>query len=298
MATVILIACICFLFGAVIGSFLAVCSFRIPMGKYEPTRPGVKQLDKPVSLTKPARSFCPECEHPLEWWQLIPIVSWCALRGRCAHCGAPVSFRYVIIELLTASLAVLCFLRLGPTPEALALFIFMCLLVVITFIDLDYMIIPDVITYPATFAGLMIGLVNYFTRQPLGALLGFPFVQSPFDSLMGLLMGPGMLLSVWWLYFKIRKREGLGLGDVKLLAMVGATFGAECAWFTIFAGSLTGAFIGLATLLIRRDALSTYIPFGPYLALGTTLFLFQAHEMLFALLGQPSTITWWIRGIS
>jgi leader peptidase (prepilin peptidase)/N-methyltransferase len=193
---------------------------------------------------------------------------------------------------------VLCLLRFGPTPSALGVFLFTCILITITYIDLDYMIIPDVITYPATFIGLAIGLLNYLFSSPLAPILAPPFVYSPFESLFGLAMGPGMLLIVWWLYFKVRKREGLGLGDVKLLAVVGATFGPECAWFTIFCGSIIGSIIGIGLILINRNSVSnTYIPFGPYLAFGAAAYLFELPEFLLYLWGGRGPLSWWIGGI-
>ena len=298
MAMVITLAIICFLFGATIGSFLGVCSYRIPMGKYEPTREGIKPLEKSVSIASPARSFCPQCEKQLKSWHTIPLFSWLFLQGRCAYCRAPIPFRYFVIEVLTGCAAVLCLLRFGPTPTALGVFLFTCVLITITYIDLDYMIIPDVITYPATFVGLAIGLANYCFSSAISPLLNAPFVYSPFESLFGLCMGPGMLLIVWWLYFKVRKREGLGLGDVKLLAVVGAAFGPECAWFTIFCGSIIGSIVGVAILLIRRNSVSnTYIPFGPYLAFGAAAYLFELHEVVLYLVGDGNSLSWWIGGL-
>ncbi|MEY4667979.1 MAG: hypothetical protein RL518_678, partial [Pseudomonadota bacterium] len=173
----------------------------------------------------------------------------------------------------------------------LVAFGFICLFVVITFIDLDYMIIPDVITYPATFVGLAIGVINRYAPTKV---LTYPFVSNPLESLLGLLMGPGLLLAVWWLYFKIRKREGLGLGDVKLLALTGATFGMECAWFTIFFGSILGSITGIGMLLARRGSYTSYFPFGPYLAVAAVGYIFDLHVLIAHLLNPTMSITWWI----
>lgn len=299
MATVMTLALICFVFGATIGSFLGVCAYRIPMGRYEPTREGVPLVKGPISIISPARSFCPHCERQLAWWHTIPVLSWLALRGRCAFCSKSIPARYMIIELLTGIAAALCLLRFGPSASALGVFIFLCLLIVITYIDIDYMIIPDVITYPGTFIGLSIGLANYFLASPARPLLPPPFVLSPYESLFGLLMGPGLLLLVWWVYFKLRKREGIGLGDVKLLAVVGATFGPQAAWFTIFCGSVVGSIVGVAIIAIRRGSMSQhYIPFGPYLAFGAAFYLFDGQEWLFYLLGDRGPLSWWIGGVA
>ena len=207
MQTIVYLTLLYFLFGSIIGSFLGVCAYRIPMGKYEPIHGGVRELNRTLSLVSPARSFCPSCEQTLAWWHTIPLVSWLLLRGRCGHCGAKIPFRYFFIELLTGTLCALTFLRLGPTATGLVAFGFICLCVIITFIDLDYMIIPDVITYPATAIGIAVGIANRYMPAPI---LGRPFVSSPWESFYGLLMGPGLLMAVWWLYLKIRKREGLG----------------------------------------------------------------------------------------
>lgn len=294
MQAIFLLTALYFLFGAIIGSFLGVCAYRIPMGKYEPIHDGVRELGRTVSLINPARSFCPKCEKQLAWWHTIPIVSWFILRGRCAHCNAQIPFRYVLIELLTGTLCALAFLRFGPGATGLVAFGFICLFIIITFIDLDYMIIPDVITYPATFAGLLIGVANKYLSSADGMLLASPFVRSPLESLFGLIMGPGLLMVVWWLYRKIRKKEGLGLGDVKLLAVAGATFGAECSWFTIFCGSVLGSFIGMALLLIRKNALSSYIPFGPYLAFAGVAYILDLPLLIGRFFDPSLPLNWWI----
>ena len=294
MQTILLLSLLYFLFGTIIGSFLGVCAYRIPMGKYEPIHEGVRELDHRVSLVSPARSFCPHCEKQLEWWHTIPVVSWLLLSGRCGHCRAKIPFRYMLIELLTGTLCALSFLRFGPSVTGLCAFAFICLFIVITYIDLDYMIIPDVITYPATTIGILIGIANRYLLGSQAVLLEAPFVQNPIQSIAGLLMGPGLLIAVWWIYFKIRKKEGLGLGDVKLLAVCGATFGMECAWFTIFFGSILGSAIGMALLLVRRSSLSTYIPFGPYLAVAAVAYLFDVPTLVARIFNPSLSLTWWI----
>ena len=293
MVTIAYLTLIYFVFGSILGSFLSVCAYRIPMGKYEPIHEGVKELNRRLSIVSPARSFCPQCEQTLAWWHNIPLISWLLLRGRCGHCGATIPFRYFFIELVTGTLCALTFLRFGPSATGLLAFVFICLFVVITFIDIDYMIIPDVITYPATVLGIGIGIVNRFSPTPL---LASPFVLSPWESLYGLLMGPGLLISVWWLYLKIRKREGLGLGDVKFLAVVGATFGMESAWFTIFFGSILGSIIALGALIARRSSFGSYFPFGPYLVVAAIAYIFDVHLLIGHLLNPTIPLTWWISG--
>lgn len=291
MQTIVYLTLLYFLFGSIIGSFLGVCAYRIPMGKYEPIHGGVRELNRTLSLVSPARSFCPSCEQTLAWWHTIPLVSWLILRGRCGHCGAKIPFRYFFIELLTGTLCALTFLRFGPTATGLVAFGFICLCVIITFIDLDYMIIPDVITYPATAIGIAVGIANRYMPAPI---LGRPFVSSPWESFYGLLMGPGLLMAVWWLYLKIRKREGLGLGDVKFLAMVGATFGMESAWFTIFFGSVLGSIIGISVLLVRKGSFANYFPFGPYLVFAAVAYIFDLHLLIGHFINPVFPLTWWI----
>ena len=294
MEKILLLTFLFFLLGTIIGSFLGVCAYRIPMGKYEPIHEGVKELGKTLSIMNPPRSFCPACEKQLLWWQTIPVFSWLILRGHCHHCGSKIPFRYVFVELLTGILCAMTFLRFGPTVTGLVAFVFISLFIIITFIDLDYMIIPDVITYPATVVGLLLGVANYYLSQPGTLFFERPFVASPIESIFGLLIGPVLLITVWWLYLKIRKREGLGLGDVKLLAVCGAAFGMECAWFTIFVGSVLGSVIGITLILFRRGALSSYIPFGPYLAVAAVTYILGVPQLVVHYLDPSTSISWWV----
>jgi leader peptidase (prepilin peptidase)/N-methyltransferase len=295
MATVTTVSIICFVFGAIIGSFLSVCAYRIPMGKYTPEREGIKVLEQPVSITSPARSICPHCEHQLAWWHNIPLFSWLILRGRCAFCQARIPFRYFLIEVATGCLCGLCYWKFGLTLSGFVAFVFLCALVVITFIDIDYMIIPNVITYPGTIIGVILVLINEFASAPGTALLDRPFVASSYEAVMGLLAGPGVLLAIWWFYLKVRKRDGLGLGDVKLLAMIGVLFGWEASWLTIFVGSLVGSIFGIIQVLGRKMGLSHPLPFGPYLVAGFLFFLFDGPIVLGQLLGNiHDPLDWWV----
>jgi leader peptidase (prepilin peptidase)/N-methyltransferase len=166
---------------------------------------------------------------------------------------------------------------------------------VITFIDIDYMIIPNVITYPGTIIGIALVLINQFSASAGTLLLAPPFAASAYESVMGLLAGPGVLLAIWWFYLKVRKRDGLGLGDVKLLAMVGALFGWEASWLTIFVGSLVGSIFGIIQVLGRRMGLSQPLPFGPYLVAGFLFFIFDGPMIIAMLAGNfDGPLTWWI----
>jgi len=286
------ILALCFAFGAIVGSFLGVCVYRIPMGKYEPVRDNLPISTAPISLVSPRRSFCPHCMQQLHWYHTIPILSWIVLRGRCAFCQAAIPLRYCSIELLTGLFATFCYLRFGLTPTAGVAFIVVCALVVITYIDLDYMIIPNVITYPGTLVGLALGAASSYA--PLSGYLPLerPFTTSLGESMLGILCGAGTLLAIWWFYLVVRKREGLGLGDVKLLAMLGALFGYQCSIFTIFIGSVLGSVVGLSMIALRRHSFSNYLSFGPYLVAATILYIFNFADLLNHLRNPLETTIW------
>jgi leader peptidase (prepilin peptidase)/N-methyltransferase len=287
------ITALCFIFGAIVGSFLGVCAFRVPMGKYEPAREDLPIITTPLSITSPRRSFCPRCSHQLKWHHTIPIVSWIALRGRCAFCHASIPARYCAIEIITGIFAALCYLRFGVTPTAVCAFALVSALIVITFIDLDYMIIPNVITYPGTFIGLALAAMSSYAPIPGVLPLREPFVGSIAESLFGILSGAGTLLFVWWFYLVVRKREGLGLGDIKLLAMIGALLGPQCALITIFLGSVLGSVVGITLILFRRHSFANYLPFGPYLVIAALICLFNFSDLLHHL-RDPSYQTMWV----
>jgi leader peptidase (prepilin peptidase)/N-methyltransferase len=239
-----------FLFGMAVGSFLNVCIYRLP---------------RKVSLTRP-RSMCPGCRSKIAFYDNIPVLSYLLLRGRCRHCGSPISLRYPVVELVSGLFAIAVLSRYGVTLEALFLYGLISALLVVTFIDIDYQIIPDVITYPGIVIGFLMALI-------VGHLTWF-------ESLLGILLGGGSLLLVAWGYSALTKREGMGGGDVKLLAMIGAFLGWQSVIFTIFAGSLIGTLAG-ATLAFRKGGgRKLAIPFGPFLSLGALLFLFFGPQIL------------------
>jgi len=285
----------CVVLGLVIGSFLTVCIYRIPYGR-EKGPPGwdeepveAEQEVLPVdpledqatpsgesspcamSIIRPGRSICPLCRSRLLWWHNIPFFSYLILRGRCWFCRERISIRYPLVELLTAVLCTLCYLTFGFSWTALLVFVFACALVVISFIDIDYYIIPDVISLPGTLLGLLIGVLNHFS-----GIFSWPVVATWQGSLCGALFGGGVLFIISEVYLRLRKRVGLGLGDVKLLAMVGAFFGVPAAFYGMFVGSLMGSIFGIVFIVLFRKKLTYQLPFGPYLALGTLLYLFTA----------------------
>jgi len=237
-------------FGMVVGSFLNVCICRLPEGQ---------------SVVSPP-SRCPHCSHRISWYDNIPLVSYLLLRGRCRGCGARISPQYPLVELLNGVLTLLLFLRFGPTLTFAALFLFCSALVVITFIDLEHQIIPDEISLP----GIVIGLILSF----------FLPGQSWLNSLLGILLGGGSLLLVAYLYQLLTGKEGMGGGDIKLLAMMGAFLGWKAIPFIIFASSLVGSLVGISIMLLQKKDSKLAIPFGPYLAFGAVLYIFYGRALI------------------
>ena len=238
------------LFGLVVGSFLNVCICRLPEGQ---------------SVVSPP-SRCPHCSHRIRWYDNIPLLSYLLLRGRCRGCGARISLQYPLVELLNGILTLLLFLRFGPTLTFAALFLFCSALVVITFIDLEHQIIPDEISLP----GIVIGLILSF----------FLPGQSWLNSLLGILLGGGSLLLVAYLYQLLTGKEGMGGGDIKLLAMMGAFLGWKAIPFIIFASSLVGSLVGITIMLLQKKDSKLAIPFGPYLAFGAVLYIFYGRALI------------------
>ena len=238
-----------FLMGAIVGSFLNVCILRIPEG---------------TSIVSPP-SRCPQCGQSIRWFDNIPIVSFLILRGKCRYCGAAISCQYVLIEILTGASAVALY-RSFPLPEALIYFAFVAALIVITCIDLEHQIIPDVISLP----GVVVGFLCSF------ALPRITYI----DSLLGIALGGGILLAVALIYYVIMKAEGMGGGDVKLLAMIGAFLGPKAVITTIFISSFLGSVVGLAIIALKGKDRKYAIPFGPFLAMGAIIYLFWGEPLI------------------
>jgi len=236
--------------GAIIGSFLNVCIWRIP---------------REESIVFPA-SHCPVCSHPIRFFDNIPIISWLILRGRCRDCGASITPRYPLVEALTAVLAVLLYWKYGFSLQFLCAFLFTAALIVITFIDIDYQIIPDVISLP--------GIPLCFLAAVF--VMGVPFLE----SLIGILVGGGILYVIAVGYEWITKREGMGGGDIKLLAMLGAFFGWKSLLFIVLCSSLTGAVVGMTAMVIQGQDMKYAVPFGPFLALGAVAYFFLGDAFL------------------
>ena len=253
------------LFGLVIGSFLNVCIVRIPQEK---------------SIVVPA-SACPKCGAPIKPWDNIPVVSWLLLGGRCRGCKEPISWMYPVVELLTGALFLGCYLAFGLTTEALKWAVFSALLVVLVFTDMRDRILPNVINYSGFAAGLLLSLV---TKPSDGVALWiakrvFDFpppapVISLADALLGAAFGSGLLWLVAEFYFRLRKREGMGLGDVKMMLMAGAFLGLKRTLLTILAGSVLGSVLGLAFMMAKRKDSDYELPFGTFLGMAAVLVMF------------------------
>ncbi len=245
-----------FVFGCILGSFYNVVIHRLPAKE---------------SLVQPG-SRCPNCRHPIAFYDNIPLLSYLLLRGRCRFCKTPISLRYPTVELLTGLLAVLLFRKSGMDAQFLIDFLFVSLLLIIAFIDLDTFLIPDVLSLP----GIVLGFCLSFVGMRISWL----------DSLLGMLLGGGLfcLIAVGYRYF--RRREGLGVGDIKLLGMIGAFIGWPGVVFTILVSSLTGSIVGFMTMWRSGEGMNTMVPFGPFLSLGATAYLFWGEKFFRWYLGH------------
>ena len=242
------------IFGALVGSFLNVCIFRLP---------------KEESIVWPG-SHCPHCNTPIKFYDNIPLISYILLKGRCRHCHRPISFQYPLVEGITALGSAILFVKFGPSLTYLFYFAFLASLIVITVIDLHHQIIPDVISLPGIGVGLLASLI-------------LPKITL-FNSLIGILLGGGSLFLVATVYQWLFKREGMGGGDVKLLAMIGAFLGWKAVILTILLSSLIGSITGIIIMVLKGKDFKYAIPFGPFLSLGAVISLFYG----------PSLINWYL----
>ncbi len=233
-----------FVLGLAFGSFLNVCIYRLP---------------RDLSVVSP-RSACPHCKRPIAFYDNVPIVSWIILRGRCRHCHAPISLRYLFVELLTGGLFVGTYAYFGFTLATLKYCVFGFLLLGLIFTDAETKLLPDKLTLPGLLLGILFSLlvpVHDVASQYLPGVLNLPFsaeistrLLSLLDSLLGAALGSSFIYGAGAAYLRWRGTEGMGFGDVKLMAMVGAFLGVKLTIFTIFAASLAGSLFGLAAVFI------------------------------------------------
>lgn len=250
-----LLSIITFVLGTVIGSFLNVCIYRLPRRE---------------SVVWPA-SRCPACSSPVAFYDNIPILSYLLLGARCRTCRAPISIRYLLIELVNGAGYVLILWQFGPGWPAAAYALLFSALLVVTCIDLSHQIVPDVITLP----GIVLGLLCASTILPVGLL----------NSILGVLVGGGILWGLAWASPYLFGKEGMGGGDIKLLAMIGAFLGWKPVLLTIMVGAVVGTAVGLGLIGLKRMRRDQYIPFGPFLALGAVVSLFFQRELVAWYLG-------------
>ena len=241
--------------GACVGSFLNVCIYRMPLGR---------------SIIRP-RSHCAACGTALPWKYNLPVIGWLVLRGRAACCGTKIDARYPLVEGLTAA-GLLALWWLYPAPFWIVYAVFFCGLVVATFVDIDHFIIPDEISLGGIVAGLVLSTV-------------FPVLQGTevfwrglLGSLAGAVLGGATLYLISWIGAALLKKEAMGMGDVKLLAAMGAFLGWQAPFFIIGASSIIGSAFGIFLLFRKRKAFGVRMPFGPYLALAGMLWLFGGRE--------------------
>lgn len=251
-----------FLFSLMIGSFLNVVIHRLPimlerewqaeyLGYFNPeTQP---QQEERYNLMVP-RSACPHCGHAITAMENIPLLSWLCLKGRCRECQAPISARYPLVELLTALLSLVVAATFPPGWGLLAALLLTWVLVALTFIDLDKMLLPDQLTLPLLWGGLLFNLTGGFV--PLA------------DAVIGTMAGYLVLWSLYWAFKLLTGKEGMGYGDFKLLAALGAWLGWQALPIVLLLSSLVGAFIGIGLILLRNHHQNKPIPFGPYLAIA------------------------------
>jgi leader peptidase (prepilin peptidase)/N-methyltransferase len=223
--------------GLAVGSFLNVCIHRLPLHE---------------SVAWPA-SRCPQCAMPLRSFDNIPLVSYLVLGGKCRSCGAPISVMYPLVELVTAGVFLAAYYLFGPSPLLIARLLFASAMIVLFVIDLQHRILPNIITLP----GIIVGFVFSLFLPP-----GW------FESLVGIVAGGGVLLLMAEMYYRLRKEEGLGMGDVKMLAMIGAFLGWKLMLVTLVLSSFLGSLIGIGMIVLKKGDMKYALPFGTFLAIG------------------------------
>ena len=259
--------------GLLVGSFLNVVILRLPRRlEWSWKRDATEILELPEIYDPPPPgiviepSHCPNCKHKLSWYENIPVFSWLALRGKCRHCHAPISAQYPAVELLTGLLALASVWQFGFGWQGFGAILLSCYLVALSGIDLRTQLLPDQLTLPLMWLGLVASLDNLFIPAK--------------PALLGAIVGYVSLWSVWWLFKQLTGKEGMGHGDFKLLAALGAWVGLKGILPIILLSSVVGAVIGSAWLAYKGRDRATPIPFGPYLAIAGWIVFFWGEQML------------------
>ena len=268
------------LFGLLIGSFLNVVIHRLPKmmqresDNYCAVEAGKEEVHTGRYNLMVPRSACPHCNHQITAMENIPVVSYLALRGKCSNCKAPISPRYPAIELLTGVLSALLVWKLGTGWQGLGGLFFLYSLIAMTFIDADTQLLPDDLTYPLIWAGLLINVNDTYV--------------SLHDAVIGAAAGYLALWSIYWVYKLVRGREGMGYGDFKLLAALGAWMGWATLPAIVLMASLVGSVVGVALMVANRRGFDYQMPFGPYLAAaGLITFLYREPLTAFTRIVYP-----------
>lgn len=241
------------LLGLMLGSFMNVCIYRLPRG-LSPVRP---------------RSSCPSCGHVLSWFENVPVVAYLVLRGRCRVCRAPISPMYPIVEFVTGAVFLAGYIWYGPTPLLIVRLVFAWAMIALFVIDLQHKILPNVITLP----GIVVGVLA-------NALAGPGWVA----SLIGAAVGAGSLFAIAEIYYRVRHEEGLGMGDVKMLGMIGAFLGWRLVLLTLVLSSFLGSIVGVGVLIVKKESLKYALPFGTFLAAAA----------LVAAVGGDAILNWYL----
>jgi len=272
----LLLVAIAFVFGLVIGSFLNVVIYRLPiMMETEWTRQcsELLEINTPENDSQEPAAFnlavpnshCPTCKHEISALENIPVLSWLIQKGKCRHCQSPVSMRYPVIETVTALLSALVVAKFGPTWLTLALLVMVWCLITLTMIDFDHQLLPDDITLPLLWLGLLVNTFGLMTTLE--------------NAVWGAIAGYLLLWSVYWLFKLVTGKEGMGYGDFKLLAALGAWMGWQALPMIILLSSLVGAVVGFTLIIVRGRDRNIPIPFGPYLAGAGFLALIWGNEI-------------------
>lgn len=262
---------VCLVLGLLIGSFLNVVIHRLPKMMERDWQVSCLDLQGQATPDQPRynlvipRSACPSCGHAISAWENIPVISYLCLRGKCKACQAPISARYPLVELLTGGLAYAVAVQYGYSALTLFALVFVFALVALTFIDFDTQLLPDDITLPLLWLGLLVNLQAGFTDIT--------------SAVIGAMAGYLVLWCVYWLFKLVTGKEGMGYGDFKLLAAIGAWFGWQLLPAVILLSSVVGSVIGLGLILLKGKTRHTAIPFGPFLALGGIAALFYGQAL-------------------
>jgi len=260
-----------FVLGAMVGSFLNVCVYRIPRN---------------LSVVRP-RSKCPKCENPIAWQDNIPVVSWLILGAKCRHCGQTISWQYPLVEAITGLLFFLVFWRFGLTAATPVYMVVSAALVLVTFVDLTDWTIPDEVTLPGIPIGIAVAALGMYLGDRSGLM-----VQNVFNAMGGAALGAGILYALDKVALFVLKKPGMGLGDVKLMAMLGAFFGLWGAGLIIMIAAILGSVVGIAMVIAQKrkgvEEESHYLPFGPYLSMAGIIVMFFG----------PQIVEWYTSGFS